>query len=264
MKLEIKKASCGYGHHTVLKDVNLEVNSGQIVCLLGKNGSGKTTLFKSILGLLPLLEGDICLDGKDVKRLNRCELARKVAYVPQARSLPFSFSALEVVLFGRTAYLSAFSSPRKKDREIAEQALEQLQIAHLRNRVFTHLSGGEQQMVIIARALAQQPDFLIMDEPTSNLDFGNQIQVISQISRLRSDSLGIIMATHSPDHAFMCNANVCVIHDGGIWKNGYCREVLNEEALKTVYSVDLKIMKVDEKREVCVPYMIDENEQMSE
>lgn len=255
MKLEISNATCGYGPHEILKGVNLSVESGQIVCLLGKNGSGKTTLFKSMLNLLPLLEGEILIDGKDTRKIGRREFARRIAYVPQARSLPFTFTVLDVVLFGRTAYLSTFASPGKKDRMIAEEVLEQLQISHLRNRVFTHLSGGEQQMVIIARALAQQPSFLMMDEPTSNLDFGNQIQVISRICRLKSDSLGIIMSTHSPDHAFMSDADVVVVHDGKIWKNGPCHEVLSEEALKMVYGIDVKIASVDGGREVCIPYM---------
>lgn len=255
MRLEIINAACGYGSHAILSDVNLKVESGQIICLLGKNGSGKTTLFKSLLGLLPLLHGEILLDGKDAKKMPRREFARQVAYVPQARALPFSFTALDVVPFGRTAYLSTFASPGKRDMAIAEDVLEQLQILHLKDRIFTRLSGGEQQMVVIARALAQQPSFLIMDEPTSSLDFGNQIQVISQVVQLRSDSLGIIMSTHSPDHAFMCDADVAVVHQGGIWKNGSCREVLNEEALKKIYGIDVKIKSVDDEREVCVPYM---------
>ena len=255
MNLELNNAICGYGSHTILTDVNLNFTSGQITCILGKNGSGKTTLFKSLLGLLPLLGGDILLDGSSAHKLSRCEFAKKVAYVPQARSLPFEFSVLDVVLFGRTAYLSSFSSPGKKDKAIAEEALELLQISHLRNRTFTHLSGGEQQMVIIARALAQQPSFLIMDEPTSNLDFGNQIQVINRICHLKSDSLGIIMATHSPDHAFMSDAEVVVVDEGKIWRKGACREVLNEKVLKKIYGVDVKIQQIEGVREVCIPFM---------
>lgn len=255
MNLEIRNATCGYGSKSILTNVNLTVKRGQIACLLGKNGSGKTTLFKSLLGLLPLLRGEILLDEKNVRKLTRREFAQKVAYVPQARSLPFSFSALEVVLFGRTAYLSPFASPSKKDKTIAEEALELLHISHLRDRVFTHLSGGEQQMVIIARALAQQPSFLIMDEPTSNLDFGNQIEVISQICQLKSDSLGILMSTHSPDHAFMSDSEVVVVHEGGIWKNGPCQEVLSEQSLKAIYGIDVRITSTENGRKVCVPLM---------
>ncbi|MDR3194430.1 MAG: ABC transporter ATP-binding protein, partial [Tannerella sp.] len=195
MKLEIRKATLGYQGKAVLRDVCIELNTGRTTCLIGANGAGKTTLFKSILGILPLLEGEILLDGKSVRSWNRRRFARRVAYVPQARSLPFPFTAFEVVLFGRTAHLHSFSAPGKKDRQIAESCLERLRIGHLRDRIFTRLSGGEQQMVVVARALAQQPAFLMMDEPTSSLDFGNQIKLIRQVNDLKDDSLGILMAT---------------------------------------------------------------------
>ncbi|MDR1809996.1 MAG: ABC transporter ATP-binding protein [Prevotella sp.] len=255
MKLEIKDATLGYGRKTVLENVDLDLNTNQTICVLGKNGAGKTTLFKSLLGVLPLLSGDILLDGKSIRKWSRRHYARLVAYVPQARSLPFPFKVTEVVLFGRTAHLSEFSSPGKKDRLIAEECLELLNISHLRNRIFTQLSGGEQQMVIIARALAQQPAFIIMDEPTSSLDFGNQIKVIRQVNRLRSNSLGILMATHSPDHAFMCNADVSVVHNGSLRWRGHCNTVINETLLQEIYGVRVSIAEASGgcSRKVCIP-----------
>ncbi|OAV63785.1 putative ABC transporter ATP-binding protein [Bacteroidales bacterium Barb6XT] len=203
------------------------------------------------------MKGTISLDGKNIGEWNRRQFARAVAYVPQARSLPFPFTVFDVVLFGRTAHLSVFSSPGKKDRMIAEECLEKLQITYLKDRVFTQLSGGEQQMVIVARALAQQPSFLIMDEPTSSLDFGNQLKIINQVNKLKNDSLGILMATHSPDHAFMCEADVAVIHNGMIWKQGDSKEVITEEVLKDIYDVNVKICTAgaESSRKICLPVL---------
>ena len=257
MKLEIRNATLGYHDKTVLQDVNLELSAGTTTCLIGRNGAGKTTLFKSLLGILPVLKGDILLDGKSIRWWKCRDYARVIAYVPQARTLPFPFTVFDVVLFGRTAHLSRFASPAKHDRRIADECLEKLQISHLRNRVFTQLSGGEQQMVIVARALAQQPLFLVMDEPASSLDFGNQIKIISQVNRLKNDSLGILMATHSPDHAFMCRADVVVVHDGRIWTPEHCHRIITDEVLKEIYDADICVYSIkgraNETVRTCVP-----------
>ncbi|ADQ78663.1 ABC transporter related protein [Paludibacter propionicigenes WB4] len=253
MKLEIQNGKFGYGGNAVLQDVNFELNTGEIVCLLGKNGAGKTTLFKSMLGVLKPLSGSILLNGKPIEHWNRQQFARLVGYIPQARSLPFPFTVMDVVLFGRTAHLSAFGSPGKRDRILAGECMDLLNITHLQHRTFTHLSGGEQQLVIIARALAQQPAFLIMDEPTSSLDFGNQINIIRQVNALKNNALGIMMATHSPDHAFMCNANVAVVHQGTLRKAGHANDIISEQVLKEIYGVDVKVRPLDDTRLVCVP-----------
>ncbi|WP_221410500.1 ABC transporter ATP-binding protein [Apibacter sp. HY039] len=256
IKIELRQAELGYKKSVVLKNLNVELLTNSTVCLLGKNGAGKTTLFKSILGILPTLSGSININGKNIAHWNRNELARHIAYIPQAKTLPFPFSVFEVVLFGRTAYLSQFSSPSKKDKIIADACLEQLNIMYLKNRIFTHLSGGEQQMVIIARALAQQPSFLIMDEPTSSLDFGNQIKIIQEVNNLRNEKMGIFMATHNPDHAFMCDADVLVVHEGTLWKQGYCNDILTNETLKQIYGVDIDVIDLkhnDKERKICIP-----------
>jgi len=256
MKLEIKNGVFGYAGKAVIKNINFELNTGEIVCLLGKNGAGKTTLFKSMLGVLKPISGSILLNEKPIEHWSRPQFARLVGYIPQARSLPFPFTVMDVVLFGRTSHLSTFGSPGKKDRLLAEECLELLKITHLKNRSFTQLSGGEQQLVIIARALAQQPAFLVMDEPTSSLDFGNQIKIIRQVNALKNNSLGIIMATHSPDHAFMCDANVAIIHKGKMWKTGHSNDVVSEEILKEIYGVEVKVRLLGNpecNRLVCVP-----------
>lgn len=258
-QFEVKNATLGYSDKPVLKNVNFGVGTGEIYCVLGKNGAGKSTLFKSMLGLLNPISGEILLDGRPVTQWNRKLFARKVAYVPQGRSLPFPFTVLDVVLFGRTSHLAPFSSPGKKDRIIAEECLDLLNIRDLRDRIFTGLSGGEQQMVVIARALAQQPDFLVMDEPTSSLDFGNQIRIISRVNELKNNALGIIMATHSPDHAFMCDARVAVVHNSAVWSAADAGEIVTEEVLHEIYGVKVKIRLLGRKpgcsRLVCMPVM---------
>jgi iron complex transport system ATP-binding protein len=255
MRLEIRDATLGYGRKPVLTNVCLTLETGETVCILGRNGAGKTTLFKSVLGLLPLLSGQILLNGKDTGKWQRQHFARMVAYVPQAHSLPFPYKVEDVVLFGRTAHLSRFASPDRKDRRIAGECMERLHIAHLKDRIFTQLSGGEQQLVIVARALAQQPSFLVMDEPTSNLDFGNRIKIIRQINDLRNEALGILMATHSPNHVFMCDARVVVVHRGGIWRQGNANEIVNEDMLREVYDVKAHIQHFTgmPQKKFCIP-----------
>ncbi|MDR2138170.1 MAG: ABC transporter ATP-binding protein [Tannerella sp.] len=258
MELEIRNATLGYPGRPVLRNVNLKLHAGRTTCLIGPNGAGKTTLFRSMLGILPLLQGEILLEGKNIRAWPRRRFAQAVACVPQAHSLPFAFTALEVVLFGRSAHLPFFASPGKKDRQIAEACMERLRIGALRDRIFARLSGGEQQLVMVARALAQQPVFLMMDEPSSHLDFGNQVKLIRQVNALKDDSLGILMATHSPDHAFMCGAEVAVVHRGAVRPQGDCNRVITEAVLKEVYGVEVKICSVEESspdrvRKICLP-----------
>ncbi|MHC1682775.1 MAG: ABC transporter ATP-binding protein [Clostridiaceae bacterium] len=241
MKLEIKNVVCGYGSKVVVRDISVNVESGEILCLLGPNGVGKTTFFKSILGFLKLQGGEIILDGENVQNWSKKKLAKAIGYVPQAHTPPFPFSVLDVVVMGRTAHLGTFASPSKEDVEIAEEALERLGISFLKDRIYTEISGGERQMVLIARALTQQPNILVMDEPTSNLDFGNQIRVLEQINRLSKSGLGIIMTSHFPDHAFLCSTKVALMQRENKFIVGTVDEVVTEENLKSAYGVDVKI-----------------------
>lgn len=257
MKLEIRQAICGYGENAVLKDISFHVDTGEILCLLGPNGVGKTTLFKSILGFQKLLGGQILLDGENVQNWPRSRLAKVIGYVPQAHTPPFPFSVLDVVVMGRTAHLGMFSSPAKKDVDIAEEALETLNVSYLKDKIYTEISGGERQMVLIARALAQQPQILVMDEPTSNLDFGNQIRVLEQINRLSKSGLAVIMTSHFPDHAFLCSTKVVIIQKNGSFKTGSAEIIMTEENLRAAYGVEVKIATVETgaggKINTCVP-----------
>lgn len=259
MILEIKNAVCGYGSKSVIKNISTTVKSGEILCILGPNGVGKTTLFKTILGFLKLQGGEILLDGKNTKSWSKKQLARMISYVPQTHTPPFPFKVLDVVLMGRTAHIGMFSTPSKYDKEIAEAAINDLNISYLKDKIYTEISGGERQMVLIARALAQQSKILVMDEPTSNLDFGNQIRVLEQINNLAKKGLGVIMTSHFPDHAFLCSTKVALMQKNNKFTVGNMNDIITEENLKSAYGVNVKIISTEnsygEKIKSCVPLL---------
>lgn len=259
MRLEVNGAICGYGKRTVLESISLDLNSGEILCLLGPNGVGKTTLFKTILGFLKMQGGEILLDGENIRHWSRKRLAKAIGYVPQAHTPPFPFKVLDVVVMGRTAHLGTFATPSEEDVQIAEAALDTLEISFLGDRVYTEISGGERQMVLIARALTQEPQILVMDEPTSNLDFGNQIRVLSQINKLAQRGLGVIMTSHFPDHAFLCSAKVALLQKNNSFLIGAVDEVVTEENLKATYGIDVKIASTvndfGEQIRTCIPLL---------
>jgi iron complex transport system ATP-binding protein len=259
VKLEIKRVICGYGARTVLKDISVSVHNGEILCLLGPNGVGKTTLFKTILGFLKLQGGEILLNGENIRLWPRERLARAIGYVPQVHTPPFPFTVWDVVTMGRTAHLGVFASPSKKDVLIAEQALETLNIGFLRDRIYTEISGGERQMVLIARALTQEPKLLVMDEPTSNLDFGNQIRVLQQIKELAGRGLGVIMTSHFPDHAFLCSTKIALLLKDKGFITGEADEVVTEENMRAAYGVKVKIINSGDVK-ACIPVLSIERE----
>ena len=162
MKLDVCSAVCGYRDKVILKDISFSVSSSEILCLLGPNGVGKTTLFKTILGFLKLKGGSVRVDGEDLAGWSRKKYAQRIGYVPQMHTPPFPFTVFDVVAMGRTAHLDAFASPSRADLEIAADALDSLGITPLKDRIYTEISGGERQMVLIARALTQQPQLLVM------------------------------------------------------------------------------------------------------
>lgn len=243
MVFAMEHGVCGYSHHKpVLRNIDFSVTQGEVLCILGANGAGKSTLFKSILGLIPLIDGKVTIDGSNIRSWKRSRIARTVGYIPQATNPPFSYSVLDVVLMGRTAYLGSFQSPGGEDEETAREAISQMGIYELTNKRFLELSGGEKQLVLIARALTQRPEILIMDEPTAALDFGNQQLVLKQVNILSGRGLSIIMASHFPDHAFLYANRALLVKNGGIFGYGQPDEVITEENLKELYSVDAKII----------------------
>jgi len=257
MELEFRNLSCGYGQRRVVDSISLRLKVGEVVGLLGANGCGKTTLIKTILGLLPVQGGEVLLDGKNIKNWTSAQIARVIGYIPQMHTPPFPFEVLDVVLMGRTAHIKPFSSPSPQDVKIAERALDMLNISYLRDRVYTEISGGERQLVLIARALAQEPRILIMDEPTASLDFGNQIKVLSHVKQLAGMNIAVLMSCHFPEHAFIYSNRAVLLNEGRILHSGTPGETITAERLKTLYGIDVDIVTVknrmNQELRVCIP-----------
>ncbi len=256
MRLEADDLAYGYPERPVGSGVSVAIAPGEVMCLLGPNGCGKTTLFKTLLGLLSSQGGRISLGGDDVTHLPRTEIARRVAYVPQVQAGIFPYSALDIVLMGRTAHRSLFAGPTDEDRNIAQQALEGLGIGELAMRDVTRLSGGQRQLVIVARAIAQAAPLIIMDEPTASLDFGNQVVVLQKIRQLADRGIGVLLSTHDPDHAFAVATRVALMHDGTVIAEGRPGEVLTPARLRDVYGVDVTIERLADGRILCSPRYI--------
>lgn len=246
MKLEIQDLTCGYGSREVVSDANFTLESGEVLCLLGPNGVGKTTLFKALLGLLRLNRGKILIDGEDLRKLSRKKLASLIGYVPQVHEPPFPFEVLDVVVMGSIGRIKPFASPSQGQYRQGEEILKTLGMAHLCRRVYTEISGGERQMVLIARALMQNPCFLVLDEPTSNLDFGNQMRVLQQVKALSAQGIGIVMTSHFPDHAFLCGTKVALMSKGAPFQVGSAEEMITEESLHRAYGVSVRIASIED------------------
>lgn len=255
MRLEATDLAIGYGRERIGAQLSLALEAGEIVCLLGPNGCGKTTLFKTLLGLLPRLGGTLTLDGMDVAQLSRQEVARSMAYVPQAHAPPFPFETREVVLMGRTARIGTFAQPSARDLAIAMEALDALGIAGLAGRDYARLSGGQRQLVLIARALAQEAPLIVMDEPTASLDFGNRLAVLERIAELAraGSGRGVILSTHDPDQALALSARVVAMSSGRVLAAGPAAEVLTPARLTEIYGVRLVVETTDSGRRVCLP-----------
>ncbi|WP_439240598.1 ABC transporter ATP-binding protein [Lonepinella sp. BR2474] len=239
--IEVKNLKIGY-QQTVADHLNIEFPHQKITALLGANGCGKTTLLKTILGLIKPLQGDILIENTPHFDWTAAQLARTIGYVPQAQQGVFSIPVSDMVLLGRTAYLAWYATPSRQDKQIAQQCLEQLSIAHLANKSYIALSGGERQLVLIARALAQQPRCLIMDEPTSNLDFGNQIRVLEKIQQLRQQGLTIIFTTHQPEQALRYADNVVLMDQARIVKQGEPKAVMELALLAQIYRLSPEVL----------------------
>lgn len=258
MIFSLSHVTCGYQNKAVLSDVSLSVESGKILCVLGPNGVGKTTLFKTMLGLLPVISGEVCIDGKNILPWSAKKKARYLGYVPQSRMPPFPYTVRQVVVMGRTAYMGIMSAPSQNDYAIADRALERLGIMELADKIYTQISGGERQMVLIARALVQNPKILVMDEPTANLDFGNQARVLEEIRKLAKSGMLVVMTTHVPDHTFLCASQVMLVEKGGRLSFGSADEIVTEETMRRTYGVEIcmtSAVKNDKTIKGCVPLL---------
>ena len=245
MKLTVRDVSVGYDPDSpVQRYVNFSVGSGEVCCILGPNGCGKTTLVKTILGLQPLLGGSITLDGSDITQWSAAQMSESIAYVAQKSNQPFPYQVKDVVMLGRVGKSKSFSGkPTMKDYNIAENAMAEMGITHLRERPYGDISGGELQMVMFARALAQEPKLLILDEPTAALDYGNAVRVIEKVRDLAEAGYAVIMITHNPDHAFMTGANVALFKRDKSMIFGSAFNVITRENIQDAYGINVKLVE---------------------
>ncbi len=243
MKININHIACGYAKKRVIDDLTLEIASGEIIFVLGTNGVGKSTLFKTLLGFLPALGGDIRIDGVNLKQFTAKQLAKHMAYVPQSKSYTYQYTVFDIVLMGRSAYIDGFSMPSKRDVEIADKAIEELGISRLKEKLYSELSGGEQQCVLIARAIAQESEILIMDEPTANLDLKNQKKLLDVMKVLAAKGKTILLSSHSPEHAFVSSDKVLLLCRDRAPLFGTANEVITPENIYEAFHVKIDILE---------------------
>lgn len=254
MSIQVSNLSFKYGNRLILDDISFKAEDSQLLSIVGPNGVGKSTMFHCILGLLNGYKGKVLLSGIDIKGLDVKKMAKLVAYIPQSHYPSFNFSVFDMVLMGTSIQVSTISSPGKKQIKLVEAALERLGIEHLKNRGYTQISGGERQLVLIARALVQEAKVLIMDEPTANLDFGNQIRVMREIKSLTKEGYTIIQSTHNPEQAFLFSDVVLALKDGKVLASGAPDEIFTEALIQKLYDIDVEIESLYEgKIKVCIP-----------
>lgn len=255
--LEISSAEFSYnGKEKIFEDINISLDEKEILCILGPNGTGKSTLIKCINGLLKLSRGHIFLRNKDIENMSKVDLAKIMGYIPQTHNSTFAFSVYDVVLLGRAPHLGLTESPGVKDLKIAQEAMENLGISHLKDKPYTEISGGERQLVLMARVLAQQPQILLLDEPTSHLDFGNQMRTLEIINKLSKSGLSVIMTSHYPDHTFVSSNKVAILNNGTLMAIGNPEDVVTEKNMRDAYGIDVMILDVEKHRKAVIPLEI--------
>lgn len=256
--LAVRGGSFSYkGGPQILKDVNIELEAGEILAILGPNGAGKTTLLRCMMDMLRWDSGKSLLEGEDIRHIPASKLWRRMAYVPQARSAAASYTAFQTVLLGRSSRIAAFSIPGAEDIQAAEDAMKRLGIMHLSDKPCHSISGGELQMVLIARAIAAEADILILDEPESNLDFKNQLVVLDAISALAAEGKACIFNTHYPAHALQRADKSLLLTKGGMSIYGPTKFVVSEDDIRSIFGVNAIIGEFGDTQSV-VPISIHE------
>lgn len=254
--LKISNLCFSYKDNLILENIDLELEKGRIYFLLGENGAGKTTLIKCILSILNYKKGNILVDNKDIKLLDPVERAKLLSYVPQEHTPLFNHHLLDVILMGAAGRLNFYESPKKSDIERANMITKYLGIENLISKGYGEISGGERQLTLIGRALMQDSKFLLMDEPHSNLDYGNRIMVMNILENLKRDGYTILISSHNPQDAFLYADEVIILNKGKIKIKGAANDVLTSELLSSIYKQDIELIDVKEKNiKICIPIM---------
>lgn len=257
MQLTVSDLTFSYGGPDVLRDVSFTVDAGERVAVLGPNGVGKSTLFRCLLGFLTPQRGGAAIDGRNVRTLSRRELASMLAYIPQSYHPAFDHTVLESVLMGLGAQLGPFDTPNRQQEDAALRTLSSLGIEALAARGCLRISGGERQLMLLARALTQNARMLVMDEPTANLDYGNSFRVMQRVQALSREGYSVIFSTHEPNQAFRYATKVLALKDGRVLAFGSPAEVLTPGLLETLYGVPVAVTQIEAGGQtfcVCTPY----------
>ncbi len=242
--VEVRSASFRYAERVIFEALDLEVNAGEVLTVLGANGCGKSTLLRCLAGELNLSAGSIRIDGEALQRLDATARARKVAILFQEHQPSFPFSSLDVVTMGRTPYLSAFGAPSAHDRKLAEQSLQEFGLLHLKDRAYTALSGGERQLVLLCRTLVQEPDVVLLDEPTAHLDFKNQVRCLELIGVLAGRGVALVSTSHDPNHAFLFPGRALLMQADRSILIGAPSDVINSTSLAATYGIEVGVFSI--------------------
>lgn len=254
MSIKVEHLDFSYSGRPVLQDVSFSMEHGEFLSVLGPNGVGKSTLFRCLLGLLAPSRGTVLLEGRPVGTIVPRQRAQMIAYIPQSHNPVFNFTVKDMVLMGVSARLGVFSSPGREQELLVENILEQLGIAHLAACGYASISGGERQLTLLARALAQQARILVMDEPTANLDFGNRIRVMKVIRSLVEQGYGVIQSTHDPEQAYQYSDRVLALYQGRVLALGRPCDVIQSSVMSKLYNEDILVHSLlDDSMRVCIP-----------
>ena len=256
--LMVKNLFFNYGTVPILEGISFDVRKGQLYGLFGPNGCGKTTLFKCCLKFLKTSSGDVLIDGIDINKIKTSRMAKLVAYIPQEHKPPFPFLVKEIVLMGRTPHMGGIFGIQKEDKEKAMEALDLLGISSLADRSYNRLSGGQRQMVLIARAIAQETDLILLDEPTSFLDFSNQIRIWKLLRTIADRGVTLLACSHDPNHVSWFCDHVIAISSKRVLAQGTASEVLCPENLNNIYGEICAIQKVGQHQMILPKEMLDE------
>ena len=251
MRFSVENLAFAYGGRRVFEEISFTLEAGEVLCLLGPNGAGKSTLIKCLAGIFVPGAGEIRIDGASIRTMRRKEFARRVAYIPQSAAPVFPFPVRDIAAMGRTPHKAFFDQPDHRDYEMVRAALAELGIEHLEYKNCTELSGGERPMVLFAAAMVQEPELLLLDEPTSHLDFGNQMRVLKTVKKLSAErGISVIMATHAPEQAFLAGSLAAMLKGGTISAWGAPSEVITEKSVSECFGVRVKVVDIDRERNI--------------